>query len=564
MTSTIEPTRTQPKVRPARRWRFPTQASLLVVGGLPILLALAEAIRSPRLNFNDFWLVIGLTTTPGGGLDPSKITTLYNGHPIETVSLVFWLDAKLFAGTNDSLGVLSVLLAGAILAALWTMLPARLTGTARAAVLVALSALVFSSAAMTYYGIGMLGVQWLLGLAPSVVAIAFAHRGRTVPAALFGLLASIGHGSGLPVWPALALIAWLRRDARWRIAVPLAGGLVVLVLWRVVVPASTDYQKPALIGADTPLATTLAALGKVWAAQSLDLAILTGAVSLGGLIMLGWPGLTDRVRGPGPVPADAGWFGLAAQMLLAAAMIGLGRGGYGTEEGLAHRYAGVPLLFTCALLVLAITRGPGWLRTRAVPVALTVALASYAIGSTTAGDTRRQYPVTPTLAVAMRTGATSVVRKEFSYPEFLATYRSLGIYPFTDDFTLGCRGPELGGQVDLATVTDLPAPNGARNTTGYLETLTGQPGIVGDTELTGWAMIDGRQAECVLVVDPTGIVVGGGSVGVPRKDVLTTAWGTGRSGFQAVAGPGTRDGSILLRYRGTYYRITAMNKPPAG
>jgi hypothetical protein len=58
-------------------------------------------------------------------------------------------------------------------------------------------------------------------------------------------------------------------------------------------------------------------------------------------------------------------------------------------------------------------------------------------------------------------------------------------------------------------------------------------------------------------------VVGGGSVGLPRKDVLATAWGTGRSGWQAVAAPGTHDGAILLRYRGTFYRVTAMNTRPS-
>src|SRR5256885_5813974 len=131
MTATVEPTRTEPEVAPTRHRRLRTSAFLWPLAALPIALALAEAIRSPRLNFNDFWLVIGLTTTPDGALDPSKITTLYNGHPIETVSLVFWLDAKLFAGTNWSLGVLSVLLAAVIFAALWTMLPARLTGSTR-------------------------------------------------------------------------------------------------------------------------------------------------------------------------------------------------------------------------------------------------------------------------------------------------------------------------------------------------------------------------------------------------------------------------------------------------
>lgn len=561
MTATIEPTRSRSEAQPTRRRRFPVStlvpASLWLLVAAPIVLALAEAIRSPRLNFNDYWLVIGMTTTPDGALDPAKITALYNDHPIETVSLVFWLDAKLFAGANWTLGVLSVLLSAAIFAALWSMLSARLTGTVRLAVLVALSALVFSSAALIYFGVGMLGVQWLLGLAPAVAAIAFAHHGRTVPAVLFGALASLGHGSGLPVWLALAGTAWLRRDRPWRVLLPLSMGLVVLFLWRVVAPPTIGYPKPALIGADTPLATMLASLGKVWSAQSLDLAVLAGALTVGVLLVLVVPGIKERLR-PAPPAEDAGWFGLAAQLLIAAAMVGLSRGGYGIEEGLAHRYVGLTLLFSCALLVLMITRGPALLRAKAVPVALTVALASYAIGSTSASETRRQYPTTPTMAVAMRAEATSVIRKRFGYPEFLPTYRALGIYPFTDDFTLGCRGPELGSRIDPGTVTDLPGPGGLRKTIGYLDTPTG---VVGDTELDGWAMIDGQQADCVLVVDAGGTVVGGGSVGLPRKDILTVVWGTGRSGWQAVAAPGTRNGTILLRHNNIYYRVTAMAKP---
>jgi hypothetical protein len=550
------------KARPS--WRVRPAAALWALVCLPVVLAIAEAIRSPRLNFNDFWLVLGMTTTPDGTFQPSKITTLYNGHPIELVSVVFWLDAKLFAGANWTLGLFSVLLAGAIFAALWSMLPAGITGTKRVAVLVALSALVFSSAAFIYFGIGMMGTQWLLGLAPAAVAIAFAHRGRTIPAVAFAVLASLGHGSGLPVWFAITLVTWLRRDRWWRVALTAGGGLAVLVLWQLA-PASTDYQKPVLIGADTLLATTLATVGKVWSADSLDLAMIAGAVTIGVLLVLAVPAVRERLRpaanGPeSPVAAEAGWFGLATHMVIAAAMIGLGRGGYGTVEGLAPRYVEVTLLLACAVLVLVVSRGPRVVRAHAVPVALVVALASYGIGSANAAEARRQYPFTPTLAVAMRVEANAVITRQYAYPEHLQVLRSMEVYPFTDDFTLGCKGPELGSKIDMAGVRELRGPGEGRNSAAWIETPTG---VVGDVEMSGWAMINGEQAECVLVVDPTGTVVGGGSVGLPRKDILTmaVAWGTGRSGWQAVAKPGTRDGSILVLHKGTFYRLAAGNKP---
>ena len=104
--------------------------------------------------------------------------------------------------------------------ALVVVLPRTLTGIARLAVIVAMSALVFSSAATEYWGIGMSGAHWLLGLAPSVVALAVAHRGHTVLAAVLGLIACFGHGAGFPVWAGLLVIAWLRREKAWRLVLP--------------------------------------------------------------------------------------------------------------------------------------------------------------------------------------------------------------------------------------------------------------------------------------------------------------------------------------------------------
>ncbi|SDC13354.1 hypothetical protein [Actinokineospora iranica] len=534
--------------------------ALWVVGGVPVLLALAEVFRAPRLNFNDFWLVLGMTTRPDGAFDISKTTTLMQGQPMELVSIVYWLDARLFAGSNQALGVFTVLLSLAALAAMAAMLRTRFTGRTRVAVLAGLSALVFSSAAITYFGIGMMGAWWLLGLTPAVIAIAFAHHGRTLPATVFGALACLGHGTGLPVWAALVLVAWLRRDSRWRLLVPAIAGAVTATLW-LLAPGGTGPKRPDVIGADTLLATTLATLGKIWSSASPDLAILAGALTAAILAAIATTLAAERLRPAEPTrPHDAGWAGLAAHTAIAAAMIGVSRGGYGTAEGLAPRYAALSLLFTAAVLVLALSRGPRTVRAHAVPITLAVALASYGIGTGNAAETRRQYPFTPTLAVAMRLDAPHMISRNYAYPGHIGILRTLRVYPFTDDFTLGCGGPELGHHIDLATVRDLPGPGAGTTTVGHIET---PGGVTGDTDISGWAMINGEQAACVLVVDPAGTVVGGGATGLPRRDIITsgTVWGTGRAGWQAVAKPGTDDGAVLLRHGDTYYRVTSGTEP---
>lgn len=534
--------------------------ALWALAAAPVLLAVAEAVRSPRMNFNDFWLVLGITTTDSGALDMGASLRLFQGQPAVLVSVVYWLDAKLFAGQNWVLGLFTVALAAVALAAMWTMLPARFGERTRLAVFAGLSALVFSSAAVYYFGVGMMGAWWMLGLTPSVVAIALAHRGRTAPAVLLGVVASLGHGSALPVWVALVLVAWLRRQRGWQVALPAAVGAVVGALW-LLAPGETGPQAPNLVGADTVLATALATMGKVFSSGSVELSVVAGGLIAAVLIALA-PGVArERLREPAdgdPAADDAGWVGLAVHMAAAAAMIGASRAGMGVIEGLAFRYAGPTLLLTAAVMVLLVSRGPRFTRTRAVPFVLAVALLTYATGSANAAEARRLYPYTPTLAVAMHVDASAVIAQHFAYPDHMAILRTMRVYPFTDDFTLGCGGPELGGSVDLAAVRDLPGPGGRATTVGHIDSSAP---LVGDVEISGWAMIDGKQAQCVLVVDQAGVVVGGGAVGIPRQDVLSSgvAWGTGRSGFQAVARPGTADLQVLLLRDGAFHRVTVGN-----
>ncbi|WP_216212664.1 hypothetical protein [Amycolatopsis aidingensis] len=551
----------QPGPRP-RRWSRDLLAKILLwaVIAAPALFAVLEVARSPKLNSVDYWVVLGMTTSDGA-LQVDKLFELYHEHPVLLVAVLFWLDAKLFDGTNQPLGVLSLLLAGAMLAALWRMLPARLTGNARLAVIGALSALVFSSAATEYFGFGMMGVQWLIALAPAVTALAFAHHGRTIPAILFAGIASLGHGVAFPVWIALAVVAWLRRDGRWRILLPLGIGVAVFAVWRLV-PQQVGYAQAGIAGPDTHLGAALTTFGQIWSYSSVDLALLTGALVIGAYGVLSARSVRERLgtAAPGTMSSaeDAGWVGLVVHLVLASIMIGISRGGMANNGGLAPRYAGIALLGAAALVVLLSGRGPRAIRARMVPVALVIALVTYAVGSTSASAARSRYPDQPVLAVAMRVDATSVISELYGYPNLNERLRRMSVYPFTEDFTLGCGGPELDDRIDMASVPALPEVSPDRKTMGAVD----EDAVVGDRQLNGWAIIEGRRADCVLVVDGSGTVVGGGTVGVPRQDVTTFTNASGRSGFRAVAAPDVENGTVLVMKDGKTYRVALAGKPP--
>lgn len=544
----------EPTTARGRRLAHLTLVALIV---LPIAIAMFEALRAPKLNFYDYWLVLGRTTTSDGALHISALFDLYNDHPILMVGIVFWLDAKWFDGTNLPLSLLTILLAGAILVSLWRMLPTRLRGTRRLGTVAALSTLVFSSAATEYFGVGMMGVQWFLGLAPAVVALAFAHHGRTIPAVIAAAIASLGHGIAFPVWIGLAVVAWLRRDRLWRLLTPVVLGLGVGTVW-ILTPGGDSQPPTSIRGVDSYLGSLLTTLGHAWSGDEVGIALIAGAVTLGllGIFLAG--AARERLghtgpHGPERAAADSGWFGLATHIVLAAGTIGLSRGGQSNAEALVPRYAAIGLLAIAVLLVLVILRGPGRVRTHAVATSLIVALVTYGLGSTAAADTRAKYPNHEVLGVAMRSGATSTTYDMHGYPDYLEHYRALSVYPFTDDFTLGCGGPELGSRLDTADVVDMPGPAPNRRTAGATDSVTdtlseGKP-------MDGWAIIGGEQADCVLIVDSGGTVVGGGAVGIPREDIPRFTQATGRAGWQATANPDVDDPTVVVGHNGTFYRI---------
>ncbi|MCK2237835.1 MULTISPECIES: DUF2079 domain-containing protein [unclassified Crossiella] len=525
--------------------------ALQLLAVLPLIGMLVEVARAPRMHFLDYWTFLVQATKPDGSLDLAGLFAYHNGHPMIIPRLLFWLDAKYLGGSNQVFGLLTVLLSAITVLVLHRLLPAGLSPVRRAALLAAFSFLFFAPSMLDLYGIGMSGVSWLPALLAGVLALVAARAGRTWTALALGLLACLCHGTAFALWPALALVAWLRGDRRWRTVLPLAIGVVVVMFW--LVTAESDASPPAAsrIGPDSYVGVFASLLGQLWSPHVDGLAYLTGALTAAGLVLVLVTAIRTR-REPGTDPALPA---LALFTLLVAVMIAYTRTSAGNTIGLSPRYAGISALAICVLLAVLLPRLlPGAL----TAVCLTVALVTYAVAPGKATQIRDSYTEQAVLAVAMRVGAVQTYESSQSVPRaVLPRLTALGTYPFSPDFTLGCGLPvELGSTVDLAAIPVLPGPPGAGGSAGNVETP-----VRGDTVISGWAVVEGRRADCVLVADRDGRIVGGGAVGIGRPDLLTTLRvPEARGGWHAVAKPDLTEGRILVVARGKIHQVPGGGK----
>ncbi|GAA3431665.1 hypothetical protein [Kutzneria kofuensis] len=364
------------------------------------------------------------------------------------------------------------------------------------------------------------------------------------------------------MWAALALIPWLRGDRRWKIIAPIVIavlGLVGAAIAYTTLPGSSSIPPPTLT-LDRILAVTSGVVGQLWSSQVPDIAMLAGTLTIILLVTAIALVVAARVRPRDAEPQAveaAGWTGFAVHALLAAIMIAVSRSGVADNIGESGRYALLSGLAMCALLALGVIL---WRRLAVLPavvLAVSIGLVTYTLGSGQATNVRNQYPNQAVLAVAMQLDAKNVMLSLRTKDSVLPAVKGLGAYPFTSDFTLGCGGPELGAKLDVATAPQLVPGTGNAPSGGYVE--SGK--VTGDTMLSGWAVVDGKSADCVLVVDDHDNVVGGGYVGLPRPDVAaamhTTVTGTG---WHAVAAPNATNPQVVVMSGGKAYRLPVAPK----
>jgi len=519
------------RLAPVRRWVADRRLALVVelFAVLPVVAMVFEVAASPRLQLLDYWDVLLRITNADGTFDFGGIWVLQNEHPVMLPSLFYWLDASLFGGDNRVLGYLTVAIAAGTVLLLRSALPKRLPAVLRAGLVVATAALVFSPHGIHNFALGMSGSAWLTANLLVVVALLLARRGRWLAAWLVGLLACLSYGTAFAVWPALFLLATMRGERWWRRLVPLVLLAGVLVAWL--------QLRPSVAGQDggqdvaTVLYTFLTVVGHLWTGTMVDLAAIAGAGVLFGLLAL----LT--------IPAARArqlwfWWALGLYAVLAAGMIATARVKFGADIGLASRYTSLSVLASVPLLVILATVSYARARrtaARFAVVAVGVGLLGFVLGAPTVREVRAALEDVPLRAIAIREQLDSRFWTGITSTEALKPrLEALDHYPFTDDFTIGCGGPELGDRLDVDEMRpvrvadpDEPGPAGAVDTEERH----------GDTSLLrGWVTAGREGIRCVVVTNATGEVTGGGQYHLPRPDVARSlSWAPSDMGFAVIA-----------------------------
>ncbi|MGB3443436.1 MAG: hypothetical protein WBA97_32270 [Actinophytocola sp.] len=508
---------------------------------LPAIVMVFEVAGSPRLQQYDYWSVLLRITNPDGTFRLGGIWTLNNEHPLMVPSFFYWVDARFFGGDNRVLGYLTVVIAVITVVLLRHTLPRILPDVLRAGLVVAASALVFSLHGFHNFALGMSGTAWLLANLLVIASLIFALKRQWFPAWLVGLVACMSYGTGFAVWPVLFLIAVLHGEPLWRRLTTIGLGVVVIAEWVHLQSGLESSPSAESDGIGTLLHAFLSLIGHLWTGASSGLAVIAGGAILFGLIaLLTVPVARSRLLWF--------WWALALYGVLACGMIAAARTDFGNDVGLASRYTSLSVLTSLPLLVIgttvALLRWPKS-AARFTIAAVVIGLVGFTLGAPTKTAVSTYLDDAPLEAVALRAQLDNRLWEGLPKTKRIASrLEALHHYPYTDDFTIGCGGPELGDRLAVDEMRPMPEiEEDQRRPAGEVDEFE----TLGDTILMrGWATGGRSDVVCVLVTDSDGKVTGGGQYHLTRPDVMKKLdWAPVDTGF-AVAAPTDPAGRVVV------------------
>ena len=553
--SRAEPPDGRPARRARRSWRELAPYAVELLALLPLVWVLRRVMAAPLLSYQDYWDAFYRVTNPDGSPRLRGFFTYQNEHPFAVPSAVFYTAARIGDGDNSTLGYIVILVAALSVVLLRSLLPRAWSPMARAWMTVAMSVIVFCPAGLWNFVRGMSGTAWLTANLFAIVAIALAVRRRTVLAIVAALLAVASYGTGFGALVAIAVVALVRRQGRWRVLVPLGLLAVCGAVWVATStgPGSTSgggvSRNPALL-----MSTFLSNLGLLWAPVTAEAGTLLGAAGLALLVVtvgVAWRRSASAEDPDNTVFAElAPWWALAAYAVVAAALISLARAEAFIGIGVQSRYASLPALFWIALLVVtarvlltsnALAAATAIGAVAVVFVAQSTPLAAQAVG---------EEPAQRLLATAVRLDAADSFGARFQRPnEIIPRLKALHDYPFDDRYSLGCGDLRPGDRVDTSDAATVSTRTGRIDS----DQLT-----VDSRYLRGW-LVDAQPVDCVLLVDRAGTIVGGGAYGFVRPDVAATLHRAQQAvGWEAIAPSTAKDVRVVVGLDGGGFRtVTA-------
>jgi hypothetical protein len=541
--------------RPPAVRRFAASAWLprlvTLLAAVPVLSTLRDVLNSDRLQYLDYLYQLVRITNPDGSLKAFDLRNyLSNEHILGLPTLFYWINIQLFGGDNRTLGVFVLAVAVLTVVALGLALPRTLPPLVRAGLVVATSALMFSPHGLWNYARAMSGTAWLTANLIVIVALLFGVRGKWWPAWVLAFLGSVSYATAFAAWPVLAVLAVARREPWWKRVLPLVVGGALVLMWLTYKPGAPLADKPAGDLA-SKLYYFLAIVGKLWTTDNGAVAAVCGLLLLGVYLALA-SSTVARER------SMWFWWALALHGLIGALMITAARVDYGGEVGMdTARYTSVSVLLSVPALVLLATVVHRRLPQRAYQVAgavIMVGVLGFALGGPNGAVERAADKEHKVEAVAVRGGFSDAYRRYPLAADLVPRLRALGHYPFNDDFTLGCGGPEFGSTLNLDDMTALrgtegnKAPDHPAGAVDRTEPEDPDPFFDGKPVpiFHGWAADGTDLVRCVVITDGTGKIVGGGVSGQVRSDIAYKYAGiVPNSGF-AVIGPVDQDSRIVV------------------
>lgn len=526
-------------------------AALLAL--LPALLMARRVSHATQMQYQDYWTALVRITNPDGSLHLRGLFSYQNEHPFFVPQVVYYLDAKLFNGTNHELGYFSIAMALASLAVLWFLLPKHWSPLARVMLILAASAVLFCPTGAWNYLKGMSGTAWITANVFALLGVLFARNRRTGLAVTAAALSLLSYGTGFAAPLAVLAVALLQRDRLWRWALPLGlffGGAVVYKL------TSNGGSTGKGISHDPGLLaqTFLTNLSTLWDPSGGTFGLVAGAAGLAVLAVSFVAFWTRRDE-----YADLiAWWGVAAYALIASALISLGRSDVFLGNGAQARYVSLSGLFWIAVAVIGIRMARSSREQVVGIAAIAAAVLVFWAGSpqlfaATAGET----PVQNEMAAGVRYDATDPFQARLQNPSAVVSrLRGLGSYPFTSGYSPGC-GLKPDASIDLSKTRTMPVALFGKSAS------LDQDRLVGSTrEFNGWVHWVRHPLNCAVIVDSAGKIIGGGAVHIVRIDVSNANRGLPNdTGFAAVTPAVHTDAKLVLGFADGFYTLPAALTP---